>query len=78
MLKTNLKIQDDQICFINTPDFKKALPNMSCIDLNTILNSQMNVYSDYNTKPGKYCVFIYDCVDGTLWYKTVIVGFRLR
>ena len=77
-LTRNLKIQDDQMCFINTPDFKRALPIQSFIGLNDILNHQIFVYSDYNLKPGKYCVFIYDCFDHTLWYKTVIVGFRVR
>ena len=73
-LKTNLKIQEDMV-FINTPDFKQRAPEKSSLDVGNLL-SQIYVYADFGLKPGKYCVIIYDCLDQTLWFKTVVIGLR--
>lgn len=74
-LKTNLKVQEDMI-FINTPDFNQRAPNISTMDLDTKTLSQIYIYADFGLKPGKYCVIVYDCMDQTLWFKTVVIGLR--
>jgi len=70
-LKSNLKIQDD-MCFINTPDFKIKKKLSESVRL----TDQIYVYADYGLKPGKYSLVVFDCLDNTVWYKTVIIGLR--
>jgi hypothetical protein len=64
------------MCFLNTPDFNKRLAVTSKINIADITNSQIYIYSDYCVKPGKYTAIVYDCMDDTIWFKTVVVGLR--
>ena len=78
MLKYHLAIQDDQMVFINTPNLSKRRPQRPHDNVCDRISHQVFVYSDYGLKPGKYSVLVYDCLDNTLWYKTIVVSHRKR
>ena len=66
------------MCFINTPDFKKLRKIPEEVNDETFLrlNDQIYVYADYGLKPGKYSLVLFDCLDNTVWFKTVIIPLR--
>ena len=68
-------MQED-MCFINAPDFYERKMIRSFIDIEELVSTAIYVYADYNIRPGKYSVIIFDCADDTLWFKTVIVSLR--
>ena len=74
-LKMNLKIQDD-MHFVNTPDFQKRLAVTSKINVDDVTVQQIYIYSDYSVKPGKYSAIVFDRLDDTIWYKTCVIALR--
>ena len=76
VLKQNLKNQED-MNFINTPDFSKRRAVTSKLNVMEEIEEQIFVYNAF-VKSGKYNIVVFDCLDQTMWFKTVVIGNRKR